>query len=184
MKQSHKILILFSIAGIGAYTVNSNSFKSYGVPPIGKDVFISSLISYVCMFLGNGSNDNANLLLSETIKSETQNASAIDHSTAYGEGLGQFDYSTFVDVVNRVSSSKKELIKKYTLIDLDKAQYEDLRHNPLLSVIMIRLKYLLIPKAIPTNLEERYNYYKVYYNSIQGKATLAHYYHSNGYEVA
>ena len=161
--------------------MKSNSFKYYGVPPIGKDIFISSLIGYVCLILGNGSNENADLLIAETIKSETQNAEAVDYSTDYGEGLGQFDKSTFVDVISRISIEKKQQVFKYFLIDLDTVKYEDLRRSPLLSVVLIRLKYLLIPAAIPVDLKERYNYYKVHYNSIHGKATLAHYFASNGY---
>lgn len=179
-----RLLILSSLFGLGVYTMNSNSFKYYGVPPIGKDIFISSIITYVCFFLGNGSNDNADVLLRETIKSETQNAEAKDYSPEYGEGLGQFDKVAFHDTIKRTRTSTKERIYKYTLIDLDEAEYTDLRHNPLLSVIMIRLKYLLIPEAIPTTKRERYDYYKKYYNSLQGKATLAHFYKSNGYELA
>jgi hypothetical protein len=161
--------------------MKSNSFKYYGVPSTGKDTIIKAIISYVCFILGNGSNNNADLLISETIKSETQNAEAIDYSKEYGEGLGQFDRGTFDDVIARVSKEKKEKVYKYFLINLDNAKYEDLRHSPMLSVILIRLKYLLIPSAIPIDRKERYEYYKKWYNSINGKATLAHFYSSNGY---
>lgn len=161
--------------------MNSNSFKHYGVPPIGKDVFISTMVNYVCFVLGNGSNNNADLLLSETIKSETQNATAIDFSKDYGEGLGQFDRGTFNDVINRISQKKVERIKMYFGVELSKLKYEDLRNSPLMSIVMIRLKYLLVPAPIPVDTRQRYEYYKKYYNSISGKATLSHWAESNGY---
>ena len=160
--------------------MKSNSFRFYGVPPIGKDIFIKQIINYVCFILGNGGNNNADLLIGETIKSETQNATAEDYSSDYGEGLGQFDKVAFDDVISRVKS-KKEKVLKYFLIDLDKVKYEDLRNSPVLSVVLIRLKYLLVPSEIPLDVKERYEYYKKWYNSIKGKATLAHFLSSNGY---
>ena len=176
-------IALYSAIGLslGGLMINSNSFKYYGVPPVGKDTFIYAIVQYVCFIFGSGDNSNAINLLSETIKSETQNATAQDYSKEYGEGLGQFDKSSFQDVISRTSQKNKDKIKKYFLIDLNSAKYEDLRKNPILSVILIRLKYWLVPYAIPSSIEDRYRYYKKYYNSIYGKATYSHYLASNGY---
>lgn len=182
-KKSKQIALIGAIALIGVYTMNSTSFKHYGVPPIGRSILIDTIIQYVCFILGNGSNDNADLLLKETITTETGYATIEDRSTAYGEGLGQFDKIAFTDVKYRTSQAKKEKIKKYFLIDIDTAEYEDLRHNPLLSVIFIRLKYLLVPTPIPVDLQERYQYYKIHYNSKYGKATLDHFLKMNNYEL-
>lgn len=161
----------------------NNSLKYYGVPVIGKDQIIDGLIYYVCGVLGNGKNNNAYIMIRETIMSETLYAEAKDYSIEYGEGLGQFDKIAFEDVRKRANLKHKKIIKECTNLDIEECNYEDLRKNPLLSVVFIRLKYLLIPETIPLNAIDRYNYYKKYYNTLSGKATLDHFLKANNYKV-
>jgi hypothetical protein len=49
-------------------------------------------------------------------------------------------------------------------IDIDKISYHDLRFSPLYSVILARLKYLLVPYSIPSTKEERAKYWYKWYN--------------------
>jgi len=160
-----------------------NSFKYYGVPKLGKDQIIDGLIYYVCGLLGNGKNNNAFIMIRETLMSETLYGEAKDYSEEYGEGLGQFDKIAFEDVQKRANLKHKKIIKEYTNLDIEECNYEDLRKNSLLSIIFVRLKYLLIEECIPVNIKDRYNYYKKYYNTVLGKATLDHFLKANNYKA-
>ncbi len=159
------------------------SWVDYGVPFLGRDQIIDGLTHYVCGVLGNGKNNNAFILIRETIMSETLYATSKDYSKEYGEGLGQFDKIAFKDVQKRSNLKHKKIIKDCIGYDLDNFKYEDLRKNPLLSIIFIRLKYLLISDSIPLGLEDRYNYYKKWYNTKLGKATFKHWLETNGYKL-
>jgi len=164
--------------------LNSNRFKYYGVldGELG-DYQIKVDIALVCGLLGNGSNDNADTLIQMTINSESQNGYAIDHSKNYGEGLGQFDRIAFDDVKARARQKHKDILK-LLIIDVDNARYEDLRKSARLQIAFIRLKYLLIPQAVPTNFNDLYAYYKKYYNTENGKATFTHFQESNKHMFA
>lgn len=136
---------------------------------------IEELTILVCNCLGYGKNNSADKLIMETIASETQYGTYEDKTKYVAQGLCQFDKMPFEDVVNR--TSKKNKIKLYDCfgIHLSFISWEDLRYNPLLSIIMCRLKYLLIREEIPPDRESRYDYYKKWYNSYDGKATKKHY---------
>jgi len=168
---------------LGVYMINSNEWKYYGLSPIGTKAIIKGITSQVVAVLGNGSYDNADLLIYETIGIETHFATAKDRSREYGEGLGQFDKIGFYDTIQRTSEANKKRVYERFGINIEKVKYEDLRKNPTLSILFIRLKYLLVPGAIPTNLEDRYAYYKKWFNSIYGASTYKKYLKANGYEV-
>jgi len=159
--------------------LQSQRFKDYGVltGTLG-DYQIKVDIALVCGLLGNGANNNADKLIQETINSESQNGNYPDSTKTFGEGLGQFDKIAFYDVKQRARQSHKKLLN-LILVDVDNAKYEDLRKSARLAVAFIRLKYLLIPEAIPKHFNERYAYYKKYYNTELGKATFAHFRDSN-----
>ena len=112
---------------------------------------------------------NAKELLLETIAHETLFGTFPDYSKSVGMGLCQFDRIAFDDVIQHCEEHF-DTIKEKLGIDLTWITYEDLRYNPFLSIIMARLKYKRVPKAIPSNTEERFKYYKTYYNSSEGKA--------------
>ena len=140
---------------------------------------LDQIILSVCDVLGNGSNNNAHLLLSETANAETSYGDTPDTSWSVGVGIMQFDKIGFDDTRDRTSQSKKDLIKKVYSIDIDKLELNDLRYNPLLSVIFTRLFYLLRSGSIPTDIIGRANYWKKYYNSIEGAGTIEHYLEAN-----
>ena len=171
-----KYLILPALMAGAAYAkTDCDRFRDYGIVD-GKlgDLQIYGYIYIVCKALGNGKHDNADALIEETIRSECNFGYTKDRSKEYGEGLGQFDRIAFDDVKNRVKENTKVRLKKMG-IDLDQARYEDLRKSPLLSIVFIRLKYLLVPSSIPLTREGRWQYYKKWYNSYAGAATMAHF---------
>ena len=178
-----KVLLALGVFAILFDSTTSNRFKEYGVLD-GKigDLQIYFYIMLVVKALGNGSNNNADLLLEEVINAESGKGYYRDTATAYGEGLGQFDRIAFEDVKLRASSNTKQRLKMIG-VDLDTLKYEELRSSPLASIALIRVKFLLVPSAIPTDFNIRYQYYKKYYNSVLGKATLAHYTKANSGKI-
>lgn len=173
------IVLFTALSGYVLAQTNSNRFRDYGVID-GKlgDVQIYGYIAVVTQLLGNGKNKNADKLLEETIKSECSFGYTRDTARGYGEGLGQFDKIAFDDVKARTKENTKERLKKIG-VDLDKVEYSDLHKSPLTAIVFIRLKYLLVPSSIPSDDMGRYLYYKKWYNSIDGKATMAHYQEAN-----
>jgi len=140
---------------------------------------LNDAIKEVCECLGNGSNNNADKLLYETVGAETSHGNAKDNSKYAGMGITQFDKMPFYDVKSRTRKSNKDKIRDYFNIDIDLIVWEDLRYNPLLSMIFTRLKYKLIPNVIPTTLKERAKYWKIEYNSTLGRGTIEHYIEAN-----
>lgn len=53
-------------------------------------------------------------------------------------------------------------------------EYRELELSPLASIVMARIKYKLVPHKIPQwdDLEAVWQYYKKWYNSYLGKATI------------
>lgn len=122
-----------------------------------------------------GGGEPARLLLLETAAAETDVGNAIDKSWSVGVGLMQFDEIAFRDVKQRTSRAIKEIVMQKFGVDIDRATHFDLRYSPLLSVLFARLKYRLVPAAIPVRLEDRAAYWKKWYNSELGAGTTAHY---------
>ena len=136
---------------------------------------IRLLVLEVCQILGNGSNNTAHLLLLETIAVETGMGTIVDNTPSVGMGLCQFDKIGFDDVKERTSLRNKEKIYEHFGIDIDLVSFNDLRYNPLISVIFCRLKYILVPSAIPDTIQGRAFYWKRWYNSYAGKGSPEHY---------
>ena len=133
----------------------------------------------VCDCLGHGGNHNAVELLLETAGAETKRGTYKDSTLYAGMGITQFDELPFQDVKDRCRDSDKQKLINSFDIDIDLVEWTDIRYNPLLSLIFTRLKYKKIPDVIPLTIQDRYTYYKKWYNSYEGKATLAHYINSN-----
>ena len=133
------------------------------------------IVDEVVKVLGNGKNHNADKLLLETARAETNLGFTKDLGIKTGGvGLCQFDELPFNDVKQR-SLKYRELILDKLKIDISKVEWSELAYNPLLSVLFCRLKYKLIPEEIPTTLEDRAKYWKKYYNSVLGAGTIYHY---------
>jgi len=122
-----------------------------------------------------GGGENAKKLLLETAAAETGMGEAVDKSWWVGIGLMQFDKIGFDDVKQRTSELYKEKVLACFGVDIDRVEHTDLRWSPLLSVIFARLKYRLVPSAIPSTLDGRAAYWKKWYNSELGAGTVEHY---------
>lgn len=142
---------------------------------LSKGMNLKNMVLDVCLCLGNGSNNTAHLLILETMSAETGQGSIQDKTKYAGMGICQFDRLPFYDVKSRTSIANKNKIYEHFGIDISLVEWEHLRYNPLLSIIFCRLKYILIPSAIPGTIIGRAMYWKRWYNSMKGKGTPEHY---------
>ncbi len=136
---------------------------------------LQDCINLTCEILGNGKNDVANALLLETIATETNLGTLEDKTIGAGMGLAQFDKIPFYDIRDRTSPKLILQIKEKIGVDIRVVEWQDLRYNPLLSVLFCRLFYKLVKEEIPSNLQLRAMYWKKYYNTVHGKGTVEHY---------
>lgn len=128
----------------------------------------------VVSILGGGK--NAYYLLVETAAQETHLGRFRDPTEGgAGEGLTQFDQMPFDDVIARTNAKYKALVKDTFGIDLNLVHWNQVSYSPLLALIMTRLKYRLVPSAIPETLQGRAAYWKEHYNTVAGKGTEAEY---------
>ncbi len=146
--------------------VQKRSFMLYGLT---SRTHLYDMVNDVVTCLGGG--ENAKLLLLETAAAETGLGEVIDTSWNVGIGLMQFDKIGFDDVKQRTSPGVKEKVLHCFGVDIDRVEHTDLRWSPLLSVIFARLKYRLVPSAIPSTLHGRADYWKKWYNSSLGAGT-------------
>jgi hypothetical protein len=168
MKSQYKIAL--SIVALGATLYFKRSLMFYGL--VNRQQ-IHDTVDKVVECLGGGI--NAKMLLLETSAAETGMGDAVDKSWNVGIGLMQFDEIGFIDVQQRTSRSKKDLVLNCFGVDIDRVVHTDLRWSPLLSVIFARLKFMLVPSSIPSTLQGRADYWKKWYNSTLGAGTPEHY---------
>ena len=95
--------------------------------------------------------------------------------TRYGAGTGvmQFDEYPYNDIKRRGSRYYDICLKEFN-IDISNVEYTELELSPLASIVMARIKYKLVPYAIPSwdDFGSVWSYYKKWYNSYLGKATV------------
>ncbi len=147
----------------------------YGLTNLGQ-VF-ETIEAVVRDLKGNNEDTEATRqLMIGTIAQETKLGTFRDPSPyKHGAGLCQIDPGIpFEDIQDR-GSKYIEKVKRIYGIDIERATHRELELSPLLSVIMARVKYKLVPKSIPTNFDGQWEYYKKYYNSYAGKATKEEY---------
>jgi len=144
--------------------------SNYG---INEDTNLDDIINEVVNCLGGGK--YARCLLREIAHAETGMGTIRDTTVGCGMGLVQFDEIGFDDVKSRTRTKHKRLIKKCFSIDINEVVWEDLRYSPLLGFLFCRLKFKLIPAAIPNTMNGRSHYWKKYYNTSAGKGTPKHY---------
>jgi hypothetical protein len=130
-------------------------------------------INSVVDCLGGGK--YARCLLREIANAETGMGTIKDRTVGCGMGIVQFDEIGFDDVKDRTRRKHKTLIQKYFDININNVEWEDLRYSPLLGFLFCRLKFKLIPDAIPHSMEGRAAYWKKFYNTEAGKGTIKHY---------
>lgn len=115
-------------------------------------------------------------LMIGTIAQETKLGTFRDPSPyKHGAGLCQIDPGIpFEDIQDR-GTKYIEKVKRIYGIDIEIVTHRELELSPLLSVVMARVKYKLVPKAVPGDFDGQWKYYKKWYNSYAGKATKEEY---------
>jgi hypothetical protein len=89
-------------------------------------------------------------------------------------GICQMESDTFEDIFNNYLKYKMDLKTKIYSVAV-KGTAEEMVWNMKFAIAMCRVHYLRVPKEIPTSLEEQAAYYKQYYNTIYGAATIEEY---------
>lgn len=141
----------------------------YGLTNVSQ---IEEIVVDVVGVLGGG--PNAIALLLETCAAETNLGKTPDNHSKSGYGLFQFDKIAIDDVKTRTRSHLRARIEDRFGVDLDEIEPCQLDFSPLLSAIFARLHYMLVPAAIPGELDARADYWKAHYNKT-GKGTPEHY---------
>lgn len=115
-------------------------------------------------------------LMLGTLAQETRLGSLKDPTNySAGSGISQFDPGIpFRDPVDRMGKWKK-IVRNLYDFDFDKIQHRELEESPLLGIVLMRIKYKLVPYKIPNDIEGQWKYYKKWYNSEDGKATREEY---------
>ncbi|MES1922433.1 hypothetical protein MHBO_003946 [Bonamia ostreae] len=90
-------------------------------------------------------------------------------------GVFQCEPGTFNYDLEKLKAKPHLYTKVLKVSGCREMTFEQLETNLALAICFARLHYYFYPKAIPRTLEEQYNYYKVYYNSVQGAATKDQY---------
>lgn len=141
----------------------------YGVN--GGSPAILQMIEEVATNYTLGANkQNLKALLFEICAVESGFGTAIDTTLTSGEGLTQFDRTTFNEIKSYMLS------KDIDVYNLSNTSYEMLRTNPKLSLLMTRyFFYSRVNEAIPSEIENRAAQWKKYYNTYLGAGTEAAY---------
>ena len=123
-----------------------------------------------------GGGDKAVRLLLETACVETHLGTYPDrHPEKLGVGLTQFDQIALDDLQQRVRSRHRRLLKQEFGYSLNDIKLADLAYDATLAMALTRLKYLLVPEAIPTTILGRAEYWKKYWNTSAGKGEVVDY---------
>ena len=123
----------------------------------------------------NESVEDTIALIISTIAQETHLGTLRDPTKyKYGTGISQLDPIGVTDIQER---GKKwfDICKNTFGFDLSKVTHTELEEAPVLSIVMARLRYKLVPYGIPTDVEGQWKYYKRWYNSYAGAATREEY---------
>lgn len=154
--------------------MTKNKKTYYGISRISQ---LFEMIEDVCEAMaGNGENIEATKeLMVCTAAQETHLGTLRDPSTyKYGTGVMQIDPIGITDILRR---GKKWIMfcKKQYNFNFDKLQHRELETSALLCVVAARIRYKVVPAAIPNTAEGLWEYYKKYYNSYAGAATREEY---------
>ena len=148
---------------------------NYGVIDLKR---INEDAQMICDCIGHGKFGTAKEMIIETAIAETGLGQIEDKTIGAGMGLTQFDEFPFNDIKTRTMKLRPQ-IQKDLKIDISLVNWDDLRFNPFLSLLFTRLHYWLKGSPIPATIEERAKYWKLHYNTVQGKGTVEHYLEMN-----
>lgn len=131
----------------------------------------------VCDVLGYGASGQAHIFILEICAVETQLGQYRDPTDLAGMGPTQFDEKPFEYIKATARRKHKALILKHFSIEVDRVQWFELQHNPLLAFIFTRLFWLKRVEPIPATRIGRAEMWKKFYNSYHpnAKGTVAKY---------
>ena len=132
----------------------------------------------ICDCIGHGKNGTAVEMIVETAIAETGLGAIEDKTIGAGMGLTQFDEKPFEDIKNRNMKLRPKILKDLG-VDISLVHWDDLRYNDFLALLFTRLHYWLKGDPIPKTIEERAKYWKLHYNTKDGKGTIEHYLEMN-----
>lgn len=132
----------------------------------------------ICDCIGNGLYGTAKEMIIETAIAETGLGQIEDKTAGAGMGITQFDKLPFDDIRDRSIKLRPKILKELH-IDISLVEWDDLRYNQFLALLFTRLHYWLKGDPIPARIEERAKYWKLHYNTVQGKGTSEHYLEMN-----
>jgi len=121
-----------------------------------------------------GGGDDAYRLILETAGVESQFGTIKDRTKGAGIGICQFDRIPFYDRKPKMLKYRDKVLQDLG-VDLFLVEWEHLRYDSFVSLIMCRLYYLIIKEPLPNDLIGRARYWKKYYNTSAGKGTFSHY---------
>jgi hypothetical protein len=91
-------------------------------------------------------------------------------------GICQIEKATFEDIKKNFLKYHKNIEAKICMVShVSSLVFEDMLSNDALSICMARVAYFRQKEGIPETLEEQAAYYKKYYNTPLGKATVQEY---------
>lgn len=131
--------------------------------------FREIIIQPVCEFMQAYSKPAENILIM-TMGYETDGGKYL-RQMGHGPAFGPYQMER-----NTFNGHWPKLLNKYpniaALISMTREpKAEDMQWNLLLSTVMARFHYLLVPEPIPTNIPDMAVYCKKYWNTYLGKAT-------------
>ncbi len=132
----------------------------------------------ICDCIGHGKYETAKKMIIETAIAETGLGQIEDKTVGAGMGLTQFDDKPFQDIRDRSIKLRPKILKELH-IDISLVEWDDLRYNQFLALLFTRLHYWLKGDPIPATIEERAAYWKLHYNTKDGKGTVEHYLEMN-----
>lgn len=140
------------------------------------DNLIVEIIKEICRVTDRPKNRplSENFIMEITAQ-ETRFGAIPDYTETVGIGLTQFDPPGFDDVKQN-SDEYFALVLDTWGVDFRKIEIEHLKYSPFLALLSARLKIKRVPAPIPSGEIDRFDYYKQYYNSMAGAATMSEYF--------
>lgn len=125
--------------------------------------------------LGLYSEAAINLMLG-TALTESRLSALLQYGGGPALGLFQIEPLTLDDIYKRYlqREDKKELLGRVHLFMTARDIHEQVISNLPFAVIMARIRYFMVPEALPDHddLEGLADYYKKFYNTIKGSGTI------------
>ena len=129
-----------------------------------------TLVEETLRAMGKYSPDSVNLILGTIAQESAFGKYRKQLGDGPALGICQIEPNTFNDCVQNYINFRPELKKKVLEVSgVDSFNSNDLYLNDRLSICICRVKYMRNSEPIPNTIEGYAQYWKKYYNTIQGK---------------